>query len=199
MLSINIRGTGGSGKSTLVKRIMERYPNHANILEEKRRRPMATVHWFDNLNSKSPGRPLGLLVPGHYETACGGCDTVKTVDKVYELIRASSLGDGNNTLYEGIMVMDDVTRAVKFDQDLKKAGGRLVVISLTTSIEECIASIKKRREAGGNEKPLNEKNTRDRMKRQENSLHRLKQAGVELLKLDREAAFEKACELLGVA
>ena len=160
---------------------------------------MATVHWFDNLNSKSPRRPLGLLVPGHYETACGGCDTVKTVDKVYELIRASSLGDGNNTLYEGIMVMDDVTRAVKFDQDLKKAGGRLVVISLTTSIEECIASIKKRREASGNEKPLNEKNTRDRMKRQENSLHRLKQAGVELLKLDREAAFEKACELLGVA
>lgn len=200
MIAVNIRGTGGSGKSTLAKAIMARYPSHASILEKGRKRPLATVHYFNNLNSgKKLPKPLGLLVPGHYDTACGGCDTLKTVDKVYELVRTTTLGDGNNALYEGIMVMDDVTRAVKFDQDLKKVGGRLVVVSLTTSIDLCLASIRERRAAGGNEKPLNEKNTRDRMRRQENILHRLKQAGVEVKKLSREEALVQVSELLGLS
>lgn len=194
-IAINIRGTGGSGKSTLAKRLMALYSNHANILEKGRKKPMATVHWVAALNAG--GQPRGLLVPGHYETACGGCDTVKTVDKVYELVRATTLGDGNNALYEGIMVMDDVTRAVKFDQDLKKLGGRLIVISLTTTIDDCLAGIRERKAARGDDKPLNEKNTRDRMKRQESSLHRLKQAEVTLLKLSREEAFLQARDLLG--
>jgi hypothetical protein len=200
MIAINIRGTGGSGKSTLVRKLIDLYPNHANILEEKRKRAMATCHWFGDKLKDSPAvRPPGLFVPGHYETDCGGCDTVKTVDKVYDLVRASALWDGNNVLYEGIMVMDDVTRAVAFDQDLKKAGGRLVVVSLTTTIDECLAGIRQRRGAEKEAaKPLNEKNTRDRMKRQENSLHRLKQAGVELRKLSREDAFLQIRELLGV-
>lgn len=195
MIAINIRGTGGSGKSTLVKSVMALYPKKAHILEKGRKRPMATCLWMDNITS---GPTTSLFVPGHYETACGGCDTVKTVDKVYELVRASTLGDKNNALYEGIMVMDDVTRAVAFDQDLKKVGGRLVVISLTTSIEDCLAGIRDRKAARGDDKPLNEKNTRDRMKRQESSLHRLKQAGVELRKLSREDALRAVRELLGV-
>ena len=201
MLAINIRGTGGSGKSTLVKRVMELYPNMAKIVEQGRRRPLSTAHWWSEDDSNRSGlkaRPSGLLVPGHYETACGGCDTIKTVDKVYELVHAATLGDGNNVLYEGIMVMDDVTRAVKLDQDLRKVSGKLVVISLTTPVDDCIASIKKRRAEQGNEKPLSEKNTRDRAKRQENILHRLKQAEVQIYKLDREAAFLKVRELLGV-
>lgn len=202
MIAINIRGTGGSGKSTLVKRVTELYPHHANIIEKGRKRAMATCHWFaEEDEGKLPPdsfRPPGLFVPGHYETACGGCDTVKTVDKVYEMVRAATLGDENNAMYEGIMVMDDVTRAVQFDQDLKKKGRRLVVISLTTSIEECLEGIRARKEARGDPKPLNEKNTRERMKRQVNSLHRLKQAGVELRKLSRDDAFIQIRELLGV-
>lgn len=197
MIAINIRGTGGSGKSTLVKRVLELYPNHANITEKGRKRAMATCHWFAP-GDGAPAVRSGLFVPGHYETACGGCDTVKTVDKVYEMVRAATLGDGNNAVYEGIMVMDDVTRAVTFDQELKKLKSKLVVVSLTTSIEECLEGIRARKEARGDPKPLNEKNTRERMKRQVNSLHRLKQAGVELRKLSRDDAFIQIRELLGV-
>jgi hypothetical protein len=201
VIVINIRGTGGSGKSTLVTSVMKRYPNVAQIKMEGRKRPLATTLWWDLGSAKVEQKkvlPKGLLVPGHYDTACGGCDTIKTVDQVYELVRSASLGDGNNVLYEGIMVMDDVTRAVKLDQDLKKVGSRLVVISLTTSIEDCLAGIRARKEARGDEKPLNEKNTRDRMKRQENILHRLKAAGVELKKLSRDEALAHTLELLGV-
>lgn len=196
MIVINIRGTGGSGKSTLVRKVMDCYPNFAKITEEGRRRPMATCHWFPVVKGLQPN---GLFVPGHYETDCGGCDTIKTVDKTYELIRTASLGDGNNVLCEGIMIQDDVTRAVTLDQDLKKAGGRLVVVSLTTPIDLCLAGIRARRGAEKEAaKPLNEKNTRDRMKRQENSLHRLRQAGVELRKLSREEALVEIKKLLGL-
>lgn len=210
-IAINIRGTGGSGKSTLAKRLMALYPAHANIMEAGRKKPMATVHWVAHLNggpsaqpgvtvgkgNRVTGTPRGLLVPGHYETACGGCDTVKTVDKVYELVRATTLGDGNNALYEGIMVQDDVTRAVAFDQELKKVGGRLIVLSLNTDIEVCLSSIRERRAVAGNEKPLNEKNTRSRDKSQENSRHRLKQAGVQVLRLGREDGYQECARLLG--
>lgn len=202
-VAINIRGTGGSGKSTLVRKLINLYPCHANITERGRKRPMATCHWVDTVGEGKQlldlKAPRGLFVPGHYETDCGGCDTVKTVDKVYELVRTSALCDNNNVLYEGIMVMDDVTRAVKFDQDLKNVGGWLVVISLTTPIEECLRRIRQRR---GPEKeaktPLKEKNTRERMRRQESSLHRLKQAGVAVHKLSCEEAYKVARKLLGV-
>ncbi len=193
-IAINIRGTGGSGKSTLVKKIVELYPDRAPFMKEGRKRTWFTLHLPEDKRLK------GLVVPGHYDTACGGCDTLKTVDEVYDIVRKNVLGDENptNALYEGIMVMDDVTRAVKLHQDLEKQGGRLVVVSLTTSIEDCLAGIRARKEARGDTKPLNEKNTRDRMKRQESSLHRLKQAGVPLEKLSRDDAFNRIRELLGL-
>ncbi len=195
-IAINIRGTGGSGKSTLVKKVTALYPNRAPFMKEGRKRTWFTLHLPEDKTA------TGLIVPGHYETACGGCDTLKTVDEVYEIVRGNVIpakGDlASNALYEGIMVMDDVTRAVKLHQDLEKEGGKLVVISLTTTIEECLAGIRARKEARGDTKPLNEKNTRDRMKRQESSLHRLKQAGVPLEKLSRDDAFTRIKELLGL-
>ena len=196
-IAINIRGTGGSGKSTLVKKVMELYHNRAHITIPGRKRPYFTALWHDG------GGP-GLIVPGHYETACGGCDTIKTVDEVYKIVRTATLGSdptverSHHALSEGIMGMDDVTRAVQLHQDLEKEGGKLVVISLTTPVDECLRRIRQRRAEGGNEKPLNEKNTRDRAARQEKILHRLKQAGVPPEKLSCEDAYARIRQLLEV-
>lgn len=194
MIAINIRGTGGSGKSTLVQNIMALYPDKVERHIEGRKRPIAYIR-------KGPGL-TPLFVPGHYETACGGCDTVKTTDQVYDLVREGlQLGTGGNVLYEGIMVMDDVRRAVELDTWMRAwnlPAGRLHVIALTTPIEDCLAAIRDRRAARGDEKPLNEKNTRDRAKRMLSGLARLKDAGVVVEKMDRDAAFLRVRELLGV-
>lgn len=204
MISINIRGTGGSGKSTLVKRIMELYPVPDPLVVEGRKRRMGT-RLFTDIE-----KPAALFVPGHYDTACGGCDTIKTPDEVYNLVRAN-LERGTSVLYEGIMVQDDVTRAVALDKELKRTPGnranaglppeqdwKLHVIRLDTTIEECLASIRARREARGETKKLDEKNTRARYERVLRSCHRLKEAGVTVEKLSREAAFLRVRELLGV-
>lgn len=187
---INIRGTGGAGKSTLVRRVMDcyasKYPNYA----EKRSRPLS--YRLDNGRGVTP-----LYVPGHYETPTGGCDTLDSLDQVFDLVtRANQLGF--NVLYEGIMPADDVSRTVALSKT-----SRLTVILLTTTIEDCLASIRTRREEkaqtfGKEVKPLNEKNTRARHESHKRHIGRLMDSGVTCKRLDREMAFLHCRELLGV-
>lgn len=211
MIAINIRGTGGSGKSTLVKRVMELYPHRSSVITDGRKRPVG-------YELRVEPKVNALYVPGHYETACGGCDTIKTVDAVYADVRAYLRTVP--VLYEGIMVQDDVRRAVELDKWLRtttapgsgdRAHGdlrpeddwKLHVIRLSTPIEDCLAAIRERRAqaaaAKGKEvEPLNEKNTRQRYERQLGVCRRLKDSGVSVEVLDREAALARCRELLGV-
>jgi hypothetical protein len=188
---INLRGTSGSGKSTVVRRVMEAAGVPAQPLtRDGRRRP------YGYLVPRPSGLPV--FIPGHYETACGGCDTLKTVDEVYALVRAAWQVQ-QDVLYEGIMVQDDVRRAVGLDRELRGRGGQLHVILLTTPIEECLAAVRSRREARGDARLLNEKNTRDRARRQLGIRDRLRAGGVEVEELDREAALARCCALLRLA
>lgn len=199
MIAINVRGTGGSGKSTLVRRVMGHYRSEP-LRREGRRRPLG--YHLEGAGA-SP-----LYVPGHYETACGGCDTIKTPGEVYDLINLAltdvqgSTGHSYDVLYEGIMVMDDVRRAVELDKWLKRMPSgeplrnRLYVIYLTTPIEECLAAIRARREARGDTRPLDPRNTVDRKRRAEGGLRRLREAGISVECLSREDAFTRVCGLL---
>jgi predicted kinase len=138
---INVRGTSGSGKSTLVRRVLAHYPHSEKHFREGRKQPFAyTYH-----------RPDGpsIYVIGHYETACGGGDTIPSIDEVYELIRAG-LADGKDVIYEGLVIQSDTRRCI----ELHQAGHPLCVISLNTSLDECEASITARRQARGNMTPL---------------------------------------------
>lgn len=206
MIAIHVSGTGGSGKSTLVRRVMELYPIKQELLRDGRKRPIgyALSRFRDDIDE--------LYVPGHYETACGGCDTIKTVDEVYSLIASEDGGAHMRAvMFEGIMVQDDVTRAVALDKHLKDTDPgdtgmgplkavrpRLYVIRLNTPVETCLERIRGRRAAAGNEKPLSEKNTRGRYESQLRRCQRLKDAGVAVEVLDGEAAFARCRELLGV-
>lgn len=180
-VAINIRGTGGSGKSTLVRNVMATYPAKMNVEEPGRKRPSGYI-------LSGEGRAT-LYVPGHYETACGGCDTIKTMDKVYEQV-IDGLELGFNVLYEGIMPMDDVRRAVELNKT-----HQLDVIYLTTPIEDCLEGIQARRraaaEARGKEPgELNPKNTIERARRAEGVLKRLIAGGVPVHRMGREDALD---------
>ncbi len=183
MVVINIRGTGGSGKSTLVRRVMDLYAVRTPNYVAGRKQPESYL-------LTTSGRPV-LCVPGHYATPCGGCDTLKTPERVYEIVREAAR-QGCDALYEGIMVMDDVRRAV----DLA-ATHPVHVIALTTPVETCLTAIEGRRRARGDVRELNPKNTVDRARRCEGGLKRLEAAGVSVWRLDREAAFNLVRRLLG--
>lgn len=184
---VNIRGTGGSGKSTVVRRVMELYAEKHPQFIEGRRQPIG----YRLNRADSALRPL--FVPGHYETACGGCDTIKTPDDVYKLLH-SAFDIGADGLYEGIIVQDDVTRAL----DFAKLVGRenFLVIGLTTPLDVCLQGIQARRDDRGDTRELNPKNTTSRADRVKRSLSRLSDAGITVKKLDREVAFLAVKEAL---
>ena len=184
MLAINIQGTSGSGKSTLVRSIMLHYQANAPCYVDGRKQPH---HYLLSVE----GRPC-LVVPGHYATPCGGCDTLKTVDDVYATVH-KAIEAKSNVLYEGIMVADDTRRAI----DLNSIA-EVHVILLTTPIETCLASIQNRRDARGDTRPLNPKNTISRARAHENGCKRLEAEGVAVHRLSRDEALAKVKELLNL-
>ncbi len=139
---LNIRGTSGSGKSTIVREIMDLYPG--NRLRVKRSPSPKTGRQSKNplcyvLHRHEPhGRPL--VVVGHYESACGGCDTIPDMDHIFSIVREAHLSS-KDVLFEGLLISAEFNRTYALHTDRMP----LMVIGLSTPLEECLASVERRR------------------------------------------------------
>jgi hypothetical protein len=166
---------------------MERYQTLQPFFIEGRKQPFSYL-----LGGETPPLP-DLRVLGHYETACGGCDTISSPDLVYKHIE-QCVAVGENVLYEGIIIGDDVTRCVALSKTTP-----VKVICLNTPLDVCLAGIQARRDARGDDRPLNPANTESRAKRLKTSMApRLKAAGVDVVWMSREEALVECLKLLGV-
>jgi len=179
---INIRGTSGAGKSTLVKAIMDKYVSMTVYKEAGRKQPIGY------LCMPAAGSDLkSMAVIGHYETPCGGCDTIPGMEKIFNLVRMS-YEDGHHVLFEGIMIVADS----KWCKGLHEDGLPLKVITLDkVPIEVCLSSVNHRRmQRMGPDKytPVNPKNTEKRVKPIANSVDRLRAAGIHVENCDRDEA-----------
>ena len=167
MTIVIVRGTSGSGKSTLVREIMAGYQHKVPQFVEKRKQPLS---YTLTAEGKKP-----LFVIGHYEAACGGVDTIKTLDQTFEMIR-SAHAEGKHVICEGMLLASDVKRQIALSEETKD----VILISLTTPIEQCCDNIRKRRAAKGNEKELNETNTRNRFAYEAKQVEKLRAANVDI-------------------
>lgn len=154
---IQIRGTSGSGKTWVMRQVMNQLGPWKPQYTEGRRKPL----YYSNV--------LGVAVLGHYEATCGGCDNIGSAAQVYQLIQRLT-GNHRVILCEGLLLSEDVKWTSQLD-DVR-------VIYLVTPIEKCIELIKQRRANAGNAKPLNEHNTRNRVAVIERSRVKLLDAGV---------------------
>lgn len=168
---INVRGNGGSGKSTVVKAVMARYVRVTPEHVAGRQRP------FGYLCENDGHAPL--YVPGHYETPCGGCDTIMCVSDVFQRITNAAL-DGCDVLFEGIIAQDAVA-----DQVCLAAVYGLRVLCLDVPLEVCLQSIAVRRQARQDQRPLNPTNTTRRQRAVTRGASRLAEAGVPVTMVDR--------------
>lgn len=184
---INVRGTGGSGKSTIIRRVMQHYVKKEPVRIEDRKQPYGYTLEWDSTALRKP-----LYVVGHYETPCGGGDTITNVSAVFESVRERAT-EGYDVLFEGIISQDDTTRTIELHRSFP-----LLVIFLNTPLAECLKGIQLRRDERGDERTLNPKNTESRMKRCQSHYSKLRDAGVECLKLDREAAYLEVRKRLNV-
>ena len=187
-MNINIRGTSGSGKSTLVNRLVtnlvwETVPQHI----EGRKQPLYDLHYTDPDDDSK-----GFYTLGHYNTACGGCDTISMgMDFIYDTIR--SLQDtGYHVVFEGLLMNSDINRCVDlaFDYDT-------IIIDLDTSIEVCLTSVNQRRRIKKPDAPdVNPHNTEAKYKQCLRAYERLTEADCIVHRVDRDEAYRIAYEVL---
>lgn len=174
---VNIRGTHGSGKSTLVRRVKELYGEGAvaNMLSG-RKQPYGYTCVSPEL------RPL--YIAGHYVGACGGCDSISSIESIFGSVQIAA-ESGLSVLFEGIVAQHSAGRLL----ELNKVHP-VTVIVLSTPLEECIRSVNLRRIERGQFEEVDPKNLTKEFKSVLSSTKRLRSEGMVIQEMDREQAFE---------
>jgi len=158
MSVINVRGTSGSGKTTVARGQMTMgdvipLPGDEGTAKKPEAYSIATQ-----------GKPLLYLI-GSYENVCGGCDGVPTQDEICRRVRKyAPMGD---VLMEGLLMSHLFSRYRDLDRELHAQGIPFIWAFLDTPLEVCLDRVQARRNArfalkGGVQKPFNPKNTIDK-------------------------------------
>lgn len=143
---ISIRGTHGSGKSTIIKSLLNEY--HAKeIVDSTTDKVLGyefNISWLD--------RPIRVI--GAYKTACGGCDAVQPYGLIWP--RINDYAQTSHVLFEGALISSSYGNIGRSSEIY---GDEMVFAFLDTPVETCIARLVQRRTARGETKPLNPSNT----------------------------------------
>lgn len=141
---LRISGTFGSGKTTAARGFLK-YP-HQEMLGSDGKLKGYKI----DAGLRSP-----VFLLGSYRNVCGGCDGIPTQAEIANrVLRAHPAG---HVLYEGALVSGaGLAGAVTM---ATQPTGCSVYAFLDTPLELCIERVKGRREAAGNDKPFNPKNT----------------------------------------
>lgn len=185
---LNLRGTSGSGKSHLVREIVGHYTTKLPFFIKERKRPVGYL-----FKRKDPRKGKDLWVPGHYETPCGGCDTIPNLDMVFDLVRRGHTA-GHDVLFEGLLVNSDRNRTI----EMYKEGLPIRIVTLGTELEVCVSSVQARRDErarnrkGGprEAKPLNPRNTETKYHLALKNHEKFLEASVPSYYLGRDEALE---------
>lgn len=149
---INIRGTHGSGKSTIIKGLLERF-NAREEQQDKRGRPLGYA-----MNVDCCDKPVYVI--GSYRTQCGGCDAILPYSEIWPRIEHyAALG---HILFEGALVSSSYGNIGRASVVYKN---NFVFAFLNTPLSVCLSRIKARRETKGNFKPLDPRNTEGKYNR----------------------------------
>ena len=140
---VNIRGCNGSGKTTIVRRFLERLP--IEPLGGVAGRPAGY-----RVDAMPWGLSLPVYVVGSYENTCGGTDGIKTQEEIADRVRRAH-NAGGHVLVEGLLMSkssDGGTTAPA----LREMGA--IFAFLDTPWPVCLERVLARRAAAGNTKPF---------------------------------------------
>lgn len=144
---VNVRGTHGSGKSTLVRGIITRYDGEPEDRDTKDK-----PHHY---RIKIPWLSKPLYAVGSYETACGGCDSIQPYSLIWP--RVTALAGRGHVLFEGALISSSYGNIGRASEEY---GDDFVFAFMDTPLDVCLARIQARRAARGVFEPLNPANTR---------------------------------------
>lgn len=135
----DIRGTNGSGKSSLVRNILKRHKNELKLDED------IPYHFIPELN---------LCVLGRYDKKGSGVDNVKGSDRLQAFMRDKL--KHHNVMLEGVIVSHVFERWNKMAESPEWG---YTFFHLKVDIDECIDRVKARRKAIGKNPEYDPKNT----------------------------------------
>ena len=183
---IKIHGTSGAGKTTIVRDLME---SAVDVV------PQGPVKRPEAYKLTLPGVPKPVFVLGPYENTCGGMDGVSSVGDQIDLIHRYA--EEGHVIYEGLLLS---TYYGSLGAAVERYGKDHIWAFLDTPVDTCIERVKARRLAAGNTKPLNERNTRERVKPINSLKARLTRMGAKVVTLKHdETPSQQVLELLYVS
>lgn len=181
---IDIRGTNGSGKSWVVHHLLDTLP---------------TVNILTPYHPRKKRETLGYIltdydaaVVGQYKRTCGGCDTIKTADKIEARIRVFAR-TYKKVILEGITVSHTFERYNNLALDL---GDDYYFLFLDTTLETCIERVKARRVDRDNEKTFDPRNVVSDYERVLVAKRKLTEAGRKVIALNHLDPIPQVMELL---
>ena len=134
---IQIRGTSGSGKTWAMKRVMELLGPRSAVYVAGRKQPL----YYQFPEDAHIPTTWAVYVLGHYEIACGGCDTLGSARETFDVwAKLRSEVSLPHTLMEGLLLSEDS----KWTLEMNKVD-EVRVIYLTTPVEQCLERIRSRR------------------------------------------------------
>lgn len=191
---ISIRGTNGSGKTTLVRNLIKQSKHEEAVYKERRKRPAYNIYNIIlGVNTK-----LRYATMGHYDTACGGCDTINKADTVLEWAKeAFEFHKVDAVLSEGMIISKDVSRITQLPEP--------VIIYLNLPLGECFQGVYDRRVAKGDTEKAKTppKTLEGNFKGVDSACRRLKAAGkVKVVEVNKRSdalpTLEKILSRIGV-
>lgn len=164
-LLVNIRGTNGSGKST-IPISMKDDPDMYEVTRPYKGKPKKILTVFPT---------YGWVALGAYNIQVGGCDAFPNKDFIKKvLVYALKKFPEYNVLMEGILIATTYsTYADLFTEMQETYGVQPVIYYLMPPVETCIARIKKR---NGN-KPFKENLVREKYAMMVRGIEKFRQAG----------------------
>lgn len=168
---INIRGTNGSGKSTIVKKLIRKLAAVPMRSQDDKILGYCNAHG-------------GISMLGRYETPTGGCDTIRTQDEICRGV--VTLATRGNVIFEGLLISGMHGRFVALAKAMPTH--QFIFAVLDTPLKKCIKRTIKRRLARGNVTPFDPKNLINKHRAVLSSRLALEKAGMDVRTLDHENA-----------
>lgn len=184
-LIINLRGTSGSGKTTVVRKLMETAPSQPVVRSGK-------VIGMTTAPSRHWRQPLFFI--GRYNNVCGGMDTVPTqADCATEVHR---LYDHGHVVCEGLLASGVGPKATLPAACIAAAGPNAWFLCLDTPLEVCLERVQRRRDERGDDRPFNPANTQAKWEQTRRAYELLEEGGANVRWLPYETAYEKVLKML---
>ena len=183
---LSLRGTSGSGKTTVARTFLTDYPCKPLLVQGMKK------HWGYEIDLSAESISAPLFVIGSYENTCGGTDGINTQEEIAE--RALAAFTRGHVLLEGLLLSKVGPKAIT--TEMLKPTNAYVAGYIDTPLEECLRRVEKRRADRGDERPFNPANTISAFKSTLaacKNLHDM--GGVRVITIDYTNAFKETLDI----